>query len=101
MVVRIWWSLWVHAGCCEPAIRGFLACLVGTRWANIPPMGGGGDIGSDMLFFLGGTFFLLTSTFKIGGSQGLGLKVADRPEYLLVASRGFGWSESGVLLGWV
>ena len=31
MVDRIWWSSWVHAGCCELAIRGFLACLAGSR----------------------------------------------------------------------
>jgi hypothetical protein len=26
-VVRIWCSLWVHAGCCEPAVRGLFALL--------------------------------------------------------------------------
>ena len=30
-VERIWCSLWLHAGCCEPAVRGFLACLAGCR----------------------------------------------------------------------
>ena len=26
-VVRIWWLLWVHVGCCKPAVRGLFAGL--------------------------------------------------------------------------
>ena len=40
-VVRIWCSLWVHAGCCEPAVRGLFALLGDlscvTRTQSAPP----------------------------------------------------------------
>ena len=29
-VDRIWCSLWEQAGCCEPAVQGFLACWAGS-----------------------------------------------------------------------
>ena len=39
-VDRIWCSSWEHAGWCEPAVRGFSACLAGhrvTRTHSAPP----------------------------------------------------------------
>ena len=30
-VDKIWCSLWLHAGCCESVVRGFLACLAGSQ----------------------------------------------------------------------
>ena len=34
---RIWCSLWLHAGCCQPAVRGFLA-LLGRMPSHLHPV---------------------------------------------------------------